>query len=1065
MKKVIKASAGTGKTYRLSLEYLAALLKDIDFSEIIVMTFTKKATAEIKNRILEHLRAIINQGPEKKNIISSLRNIYPELEVEPEKLEKIYRKMILNDEDIKIFTIDAFTNQIFSRGIAPYLSLYNYQIIDDSQNQEIIEELLKIILNNQDYYEKLQSFLEANTARDLNPYLKFIKDIVDNAWKFMLLETSELRAKKELPQAEISDLFEDSYQTLKEVAELREEEFSSSYFVKDGRPFFEQYPELNTSEQKKDFLYQRRNYLLNNSYWSGNKLRAKKTADLKEKLEYEYQLFREKLAAAVFNQEVIPAEKEIINFASVVLDIYEQLKFKTGKFTHSDISNYTFKYLQAEEIGLIREGQASSYLLDLLGGEYKALFIDEFQDTSILQWKILRPLIKKAADFIAVGDEKQSIYGWRGGEKKLFASLEEIIGAETERLERCYRSDQNIIKLLNEFFDQSEVDWEYHPVDANSKDSGLTEVIYGGSSAFYNTDTKKFEKLGEEKQQEIEELNSRIKEDLPAEIAADIKAKYAADYGQASVLARTSNELNTIAESLEKEKVPYILENRNSLLDAALPKAVYDFIYFAAYRDFYSLLKFLRSDLLKIDNQSLKLILKKQKFLKDYFSSNQKVESESELKLLDSNNDQLPENKINNLKKIFKKIKNLIDGDYQDIVNYLYQQTELLGLAADNSLSLKNLYSFFKILNSFSSLKELLNYLAANRDSEVLKQQKVENIDAVSLMTIHQAKGLSLPVEYYYWNPGRRSGSSSGGINFYLEFDQNYEQLNDYLFIQDQYLAILDWLDYDFKEKAEKKAEMEELNNLYVALSRAEKDLHLYVEAPRKIKPDQDLMWAGSSYDYYEKMLLNAVEVNKLTELLEVESAGITLQTEGNNLSDKPKLNSLNKYLKQKKREPKSKGNEEKYAYFKKQSSSLEISAKKLRGLALHYYLENIKYDQQQEKVSARKMLKAKYGNLLGSKKIAAIIAKADQFIDSHPEIFTEKYQVFNEYLLKEKSSTGEKQYRIDRMLVDQKNKTVKIIDYKSGSYRDPEQLQKYQDILKKELEQDWKVETQFLDI
>lgn len=900
MKKVIKASAGTGKTYRLSLEYLASLLKDIDFSEIIVMTFTKKATAEIKNRILEHLRAIINQGSEKKNIISSLKNIYPELEVETEKLEKIYRKMILNDEDIKIFTIDAFTNQIFSRGIAPYLSLYNYQIIDDSQNQEIIEELLKIILNNEDYYEKLQIFLEANTARDLDPYLKFIKDIVDNAWKFMLLESSELQAKKELPQAEITDLFEDSYQTLKEVAELREEEFSSSYFVKDGRPFFEQYPELNTNQQKKDFLYQRRNYLLNNSYWSGNKLRAKKTADLKEKLEYEYQLFREKLAAAVFNQEVIPAEKGIINFASLVLDIYEQLKFKTGKFTHSDISNYTFKYLQAEEIGLIREGQTSSYLLDLLGGEYKALFIDEFQDTSILQWKILRPLINKAEDFIAVGDEKQSIYGWRGGEKKLFASLEEIIGAETERLERCYRSDQNIIKLLNEFFDQSEVDWEYHPVEANSKDSGLTEVVYGGGSAFYNTDTKTFEKLGAEKQQEIEELNSKIKEDLPAEIAADIKVKYAADYGQVSVLARTSNELNTIAESLEKEKVPYILENRNSLLDADLPKAVCDFLYFAAYRDFYSLLKFLRSDLIKIDNQSLKLILKKQKFLKDYFSSNRKVESELELKLMAANDDQLPENKINNLKNTFKKIKNLIYGDYQEIINYLYQQTELLGLAADNSLSLKNLYSFFKILNSFSSLKELLNYLAANRDSEELKQQKVENQDAVSLMTIHQAKGLSLPVEYYYWNPGRRSGSSSGGINFYLEFDANYEQLNDYLFIQDQYLAILDWLDYDFKEKAETKAEMEELNNLYVALSRAEKDLHLYVEAPRKIKPGRDLMWTGSSYDYYEKMLLNAVEGNKLTELLELESAGIPLQAEADSLSDKPKLFPLNKYLKQK---------------------------------------------------------------------------------------------------------------------------------------------------------------------
>ena len=270
-----------------------------------------------------------------------------------------------------------------------------------------------------------------------------------------------------------------------------------------------------------------------------------------------------------------------------------------------------------------------------------------------------------------LGDEKQSIYGWRGGEKKLFASLEEIIGAETERLERCYRSDQNIIKLLNDFFDQSEVDWEYHPVEANSKDSGLTEVIYGGSSAFYNTDTKTFEKLGEEKQQEIEELNSKIKEDLPAEIAADIKAKYAADYGQVSVLARTSNELNTIAESLEKEKVPYILENRNSLLDADLPKAVYDFLYFAAYRDYYSLLKFLRSDLLKIDNQSLKLIINKKKLLKDYFSSNQKVESESELKLSDSNSEQLPENKINDLKQFIEnwecnnpKISNKITFKY-----------------------------------------------------------------------------------------------------------------------------------------------------------------------------------------------------------------------------------------------------------------------------------------------------------------------------------------------------------------------------------------------------------------
>ncbi|TDO92115.1 ATP-dependent exoDNAse (exonuclease V) beta subunit [Halanaerobium saccharolyticum] len=1050
MKKVIKASAGTGKTYRLSLEYLAALLKDIDFSEIIVMTFTKKATAEIKNRILQHLRTIITDSSEKENIINSLKKIYPDLKIEKEKLEKIYQKMILNDEEIKIYTIDAFINQIFSRGIAPFLEIYNYQIIDESQNEEIIEELLKIILNNEKYYKQLQGFLEGNTARDLEPYLNFIKEIVNNAWKFMLLES---RDKEKLPQADIVKLFESSYQTLKDAAELRGEEFSASYFVKDGRPFFEQYPELKTEANKKEFLYRRRNYLLNESYWSGNKLRAKKTNELKTKLEFEYDLFRKKLAVEVFNQEVIPAEKEIIDFAELVLSIYEKLKFKSAKFTHADLSNYTFKYLNDQEIGLIEDGKAADYLLDLLGGEYKALYIDEFQDTSILQWKILRPLIKGAEDFIAVGDEKQSIYGWRGGEKKLFASLAEIIEAESDRLERCYRSDQNIINLLNDFFSGAEVDWEYHSVEANSKVEGLSSIVYGGSSAYYNTETKKFAGLAEKKQKEIEDLNSQIKGDLPAEIAADIKKRYAADYGQVSVLARTAKELNLIAENLEKEKIPYILENRNSLLDAPLPGAIYDFLYFAAARDFYFLLKFLRSDLIRLSQQKLKLLLENQSKIKKYFNSTE-AELPTDIK------------KVTELKKLLTEIKKVIELDYQELINYLYQKTEIITLASENSLALKNIYSFFEILNSYSSLKKLLNYLQENKDSEELKQKKVENKEAVTLMTIHQSKGLSLPVEYFYWNPGRRGGNEGQGINFYLDFDDKYDQLNEYLFIQNEYLSILDWLDYDFKEKNDTKEEMEEINNLYVALSRAENDLHFYVEAPRKIKPESDLMWSGSSYDYYEKMLLNAVEADNLLGLLQPETRGQSRKSKVQLNDSDYKLAELNKYLKQKADSFTAEENEDrKYKFFQKQASGLKIAETKIRGLALHYYLENIKYNQEAEKHSARKLLKSKYGNLMGREKIETVIKEAEQFISSHSEIFSEKYQIFNEYLLKEQTKTGKKQYWIDRLLVDQQNKKVRIIDYKSGSYRDPAQLKKYRELLERQLEAGWEIETQFVDI
>ncbi|MGM0548158.1 MAG: hypothetical protein ACQER0_02660, partial [Bacillota bacterium] len=94
-----------------------------------------------------------------------------------------------------------------------------------------------------------------------------------------------------------------------------------------------------------------------------------------------------------------------------------------------------------------------------------------------------------------------------------------------------------------------------------------------------------------------------------------------------------------------------------------------------------------------------------------------------------------------------------------------------------------------------------------------------------------------------------------------------------------------------------------------------------------------------------------------------------------------------------------------------------------------------------------------------------AIIEKSNQFIEAHPEIFSKKYEVFNEYLLKAKTNLGEKQYRIDRLLVDRQNKLVKIIDYKSGSYRDPEQLKSYKEILAAKLDSDWQLETEFMDI
>ena len=73
---ILKASAGTGKTYRLSLEYIASLVQGIDFKDILVMTFTKKATAEIKERILKFLKEIVEDEKARIEIEKNIQNIY-----------------------------------------------------------------------------------------------------------------------------------------------------------------------------------------------------------------------------------------------------------------------------------------------------------------------------------------------------------------------------------------------------------------------------------------------------------------------------------------------------------------------------------------------------------------------------------------------------------------------------------------------------------------------------------------------------------------------------------------------------------------------------------------------------------------------------------------------------------------------------------------------------------------------------------------------------------------------------------------------------------------------------
>jgi ATP-dependent exoDNAse (exonuclease V) beta subunit len=250
MINVLKASAGTGKTYRLSLEYVASLLKGEDFEEIVVMTFTRKATAEIRERIIDHIEEILKDG-EDSDVFMSLEKVYDNIDLDIELLKNSYKKMILNKDRINIYTIDSFINQIFKKAVAPYLDIYQYEIMEDSENEDVIAEVFKRILDNSDDFKLMERFLWENTERDIDKYIDLIAKVLNNRWKFLMMDYEPRRERK------ISSLtapLDQCLNILESIAEDRGKELNENFFVKDFKDLMSKYQQLDSLEDKKKLI-------------------------------------------------------------------------------------------------------------------------------------------------------------------------------------------------------------------------------------------------------------------------------------------------------------------------------------------------------------------------------------------------------------------------------------------------------------------------------------------------------------------------------------------------------------------------------------------------------------------------------------------------------------------------------------------------------------------------------------------------------------------------------------------------------------------------------------------
>lgn len=1065
MRKILKASAGTGKTYRLSLEYINALLDGESFTEIVVMTFTRKATAEIRERIFEHLEDLVRHG-EKSPVWQNLQHLRSgsggPVPLNRRSLEKIYGAMLENKDRIHIHTIDSFINHIFKHAVAPYLGIYRYTIIEEHKNKETAAEVFKKMLDNPEDFALMEKFLADNPERDIGHYLDLIDEILKNRWKFLLIRR---RPRPHLPSSGLVPALEETIRLAQEAAAAKDcpwEEFLCKDFQGILPQYLEDLPAMD-NRAKEEFILKNRYAFLARPFWNGNKLRGKDWEPVKAQLLERYEKFLRELAVSIYNREMIPYEEEIFRFSSRIFELYDRIKLKTKEFSHADISNYTYLYLNEEKLGLVKEGAVSAYFFELLGTEVKTLFIDEFQDTSILQWKILQPLLDKKVRVIAVGDEKQSIYGWRGGEKELFARLDRILGGESEPLKICYRSEQEITGFVNRFCRRlAAAGWDYEDVEhLPAKTGGYVEVLLGGKALKTPTNTQAFQSLSPEEQQALEAINRLAVENLPQAIAKKLK-ELPLDYGNTAVLARTGADLVEIAAELDKEGLPYLLENRESLVDHPAVKPLYFLLSYLDSGDYLALLKFLRSDLVGISRRELKRLLTGKAAVEEFLAGTGLHGEAEEKPGAGRENAGLKNLNIARLLPVLAEIKNLRGLPWDQLTTAIIERFGLIPLYRENSGALKNIYQFFRVMRSFPCLQEFLAYLEENRESEELKQVGVKEEKAVKLMTIHKAKGLSFGTVFFYWKPSARSSRDGGRMELFVTFDRNFSEVEDYLLTHSRYRPLFALLGLTYAEEEKHREMQEEINNVYVALTRPEKNLFLYVESPRRLSPAAPgANWAGNeSYSFYEPALLAGTRAGSLCDLISGKKLGDFQPEQAAPREEAMGHPNLQPYF-----APAvvPAAEVEKFNREKEFGTDLDRQKKKSDGLAAHLYLEQIKMNTKAEREYGRRLVLARFGNILGPERVAAITGRVEELLAARPELFlsSPRRRVFTEYKIRE----GDKVYRVDRLIVDEEKKEILILDFKTGETKEESQLEEYRRLVQAKTGGAYQVKTEFIEL
>jgi ATP-dependent exoDNAse (exonuclease V) beta subunit len=827
---VYASSAGSGKTYTLVKEYLSLCLKNNNpfyFSKILAITFTNAAASEMKQRVMDTLKQLAEADESDEILADYAQHTGLNRSEIKSKAYIIYINILYNYSQLSITTIDKFMLKII-RTFSKELYL-NHDFETETNNTELLSMAVKSIIQDSINYTELNELI-----------IKYIQTKLDNE--------KDWNIEKEILNLGQIIFKEHSQGALDKLRELHFKDFIAAYLyytrqqkqllteikamAREGKKLihdkhlqpddFHQgkrglYGYLEKIINKNDFNeYAANSYVLEaiNQYKiARSKLNPQTAAIINsiaaqlQNILYKLHSFYENNIAKYNLYDELTKNIYATALLSEINKRCEAIKRDNNYILISDFNKQIWKIVQYEPV---------PYIYERIGERYHHLLIDEFQDTSDLQWKNLLPLIEnnlsKGYYNMLVGDAKQAIYRWRDGKAEQFINLPMVDGADVNALlkerENVLRRE-HVIKTLNtnrrslgEIIDfnnrfflsviQSgetyiQKIFEGHTQEKNNKPGGYVEIYYCNKK---NKET--------EEKEEAENINDEATTYTINTIEKCLNSGYKAS--DIAILLRSKKEISDIGIILKN--LGYEIYSQESLLLKNSPEVnlLIAFAQSVLHPDesffLYQIIIYYYQS--KISHHNLAdLIAQQQENIKTYKSIDyQKLTGNSNINLNERYLLSLP------LYEFFIKLCDIFTIDKKNIYVAFF---------------LENIFNLQKKQNTLFDVTEWW-------DKNELAVITPPGENSIQLMTIHKSKGLQFPVVII---PSATWAENLHKQNLWLTDVEEIKPLPAAIISLAKEYPGLSFENFIKHER--NMAKSESLNLLYVALTRAQERLYMAI--------------------------------------------------------------------------------------------------------------------------------------------------------------------------------------------------------------------------------------------